>query len=116
MKRVLEPRTQDFEPLAVVLKKIAVDYQITPAQIMSGVNLLPNIDKDGGGFGDLRRIPVLVYRTGAIYHVLAFNSSLNEAYPMFKAVLDEVEQACFDELYNKFSYQECLNFLIENTF
>lgn len=116
MKRFQEPNPNDFDFLDTVLDRIEVDYRQKPELIMTGVEARPLITENNSGWAGTRRIALHIYRTGSVYHALAYNGSLVQAYPLFKSVLDNSEQACFDDLFNRCEYQKAVDFLIKNTF
>lgn len=114
MKTFKYPKQNDHDEIAVVESRLKAEYGLEPILLpMRGIELSEKRkDKDSWP----RKIPVLIYRTGQIYHVVSFNDSLNTVCPMLKCVLDEAEQAEFDRFLAGIEYQKALDFLIENTF
>lgn len=108
MKIFIKPHWNKYECCDIVLNRIESDYRIKPKLIMANLELLSS--NDG-------HINVNVYKTGQIYHVLAYNASLQEYYKMFQSVLDDEQEKKFEELYSKVKYQEILDtLLLDNTF
>lgn len=101
------PHPNKFEDTETVINRISTEFGMDAEKVpISGINLI----------GVKRDIPVEIYKTGNVYHILAYNSSLELYYKMLQAVLDEEQESEFSELYNKIEYQEMLELLVGNTF
>lgn len=115
MKRFREPHLNEHDNLDIVVAKIRAEYGETIDENISG-DLRKIIKSDPSGWADTLTIRALVYRSGNIYHVVAINHSLMTGCIMFRAALDDAEQAIYEKLKSEYRYNDAIEYLSENTF